>query len=92
MNTVFICSTAALAMALAASFSYASPQGSPAGSVLLAAADSDSSQTTQKPDAAGQANAMSNPAFTKQRIDGGDLQPDTIFQDKYQRQPVPASK
>jgi hypothetical protein len=94
MNGFLMCSTAALAMALAAaSFAHAASQGSPAGTLLIAAADSDSSsQPAQKPDVAGQANAMSNPTFSKQRVDGGDLQPDTIFQEKYQRQPVPASK
>jgi hypothetical protein len=73
MNSFITCSTAALAMALAAaSFAHA--------------------QTPQKSVVAGQANAVSNPTFSKQRVDGGDLQPDTVFQENYQRQPVPASK
>ncbi len=93
MNRFITCSAAALAMALAAaSFAQASPQGSAAGTLVIAAADSNSSQATQKPDATGQANAMSSPTFSKQRVDGGDLQPDTIFQEDYQRQPKPASK
>lgn len=60
--------------------------------MALASASIAHAQAPQKSDVAGAASTMSNPSFTKQRVDGGDLQPDTVFQEKYQRQPVPASK
>ena len=56
----------------------------------VATIDADTS-ILQAPQVARQ-GAAAPPAFSKQHVDGGDLLPDTIFTEKYERQSVPASR
>ncbi len=43
------------------------------------------------PNAPQSADQLAAP-LTKQHVDGGDLAPNTVFTEKYERQPVPASR
>ena len=82
--------TTALAVAILLAFtvqSYAQTGSTNHQGVATINADT----STQAPQVARQ-GAAAPPAFSKQHVDGGDLLPDTIFTEKYERQSVPASR
>ena len=90
MNSHSARSTTALAVAILLAFtvqSYAQTSSTNHQGVATINADT----STQAPQVARQ-GAAAPPAFSKQHVDGGDLLPDTIFTEKYERQSVPASR
>jgi hypothetical protein len=62
------------------------------GLTLSTAAFSQNSANPSSDTAKPPSTVQAGTALTKQHVDGGDLTPDTQFQEKYQKQPTPSSR